>query len=296
MGQSLEMLLLLVMLFLLMLGMGATLTLSDFRSVLKHPKAFLIGLGSQFVWMPAVAFTLCYFLDLSPAVAIGLIMLGCTPGGTTSNLFSYFAKGDVALSISMTVASTFLASFLMPFLMFIYAAPFTDEVIVIPYSKIVVTMLLVLLPVGLGVFVRHKSVDLAKKVEKTGSMMGVLVIAFVIVSWMPKNRDLLSAAGAQAYWAAILQAGLGFSLGFFFSKSLGLGRKAARTVSLETGVQNTTLTLSILMLSFPEQKAVLLIPMLFAFLVIVMASILTLTFRLQDKYLLTDKMPEGAEA
>ena len=237
--------------------------------------------------MPAVAFTLSYMLDLPAPVAIGLIMLGCTPGGTTSNLFSYFAKGDVALSISMTVTSTFLATILMPFLMFIYAAPFTGDTIVVPYQKIVATMLLVLMPVCLGVFIRSKSERVAKKVEKIGSLMGISVIAFVISTWIPKNADLLAAAGAKAYFAAILQASMGFVLGFAFSKSMGLGRKAARTVSLETGVQNTTLTLSVLMLSFPGQREVLLIPMLFAFLVVFAALLATAMFRLQDKFFAT---------
>lgn len=292
MSSSLEMLLLLLMLFLLMLGMGATLTLADFKTVLKSPKAFIVGLGSQFGWMPAVAFSLSYLFDLPAPMAIGLVMLGCTPGGTTSNLFSYYAKGDVALSISMTVASTFLAAIMMPFLMFIYAAPFTGELIVVPYSKITSTMLLVLMPVGIGLYIRHKSEKLARKVEKIGSYMGMAVIAFVIASWIPKNSDLLANAGSKAYFAAILQASLGFFLGFIFSKSLGLGSKAARTVSIETGVQNTTLTLSVLMLSFPGQREVLLIPMLFAFLVVLLATVVTLLFRLQERLHANKKVGE----
>jgi hypothetical protein len=116
--------LLAIMIFVIMLGMGASLTVDDFRAVARKPKGVFIGFISQFGLMPFIAFGLATILNFPPAFAIALILIGCLPGGTTSNMFTYFARGSVALSISMTTASTILALFMMPILLKLYTSWF----------------------------------------------------------------------------------------------------------------------------------------------------------------------------
>ncbi|MCA9637098.1 MAG: bile acid:sodium symporter, partial [Myxococcales bacterium] len=142
-----------ILLIVLMMGLGATLSVANFREILRSPKGPLIGLASQYGWMPLVAFGLAKGLDLPPAMAVSLIVVGCTPGGTTSNLFTYYAKADVALSISMTALSSVAAIVLMPLTLAAYTGPFTDAEFAIPFKSIVVTLAVMLAPMAIGMAV-----------------------------------------------------------------------------------------------------------------------------------------------
>src|SRR5690606_6744214 len=147
----------------------ASLTPADFRTVLRRPRGVLIGFLSQFGVMPLIAVGLAWLLNLPPSLAIALILIGCLPGGTTSNMFTYFARGSVALSISMTTASTILALVMMPLLLELYGAGFARQIdatlraegaeagFVIPRLNVVVSLLLVLIPVVLGMILRRRS-------------------------------------------------------------------------------------------------------------------------------------------
>src|SRR5262245_12471333 len=124
--SPLETALLALLLVVLMAGMGAGLTLDNFRAVLHRPRGPLVGLLSQYGWMPLIAYGLCKMLGLPADLAISLIVVGCTPGGTTSNLFTYFAGADVALSVTMTALSTIAAVVMMPLLLYLYATSYTN--------------------------------------------------------------------------------------------------------------------------------------------------------------------------
>ncbi len=115
------------MIFVIMLGMGASLTVNDFKAVARSPKGVLVGFLSQFGLMPLIALGLSIVLNLHPAFAIALILIGTLPGGTTSNMFAYFSRGSVALSISMTTASTIMALFMMPIILSVYTVRFTSQ-------------------------------------------------------------------------------------------------------------------------------------------------------------------------
>ena len=123
-----DQILLALMIFIIMLGMGASLTMDDFRAVIRAPRGVFIGFLSQFGLMPFIAFSLATVLGFHPAFAISLILIGSLPGGTTSNMFTYFARGSVALSISMTTASTLLALLMMPVLLKLYTVGFTSQI------------------------------------------------------------------------------------------------------------------------------------------------------------------------
>lgn len=273
--------LLAVLLLVLMTGIGTTLSGAHFRSILRSPKGVLVGLASQFGWMPLVAYGLAKVLGLPPAMAVGLVLIGCTPGGTTSNLFTYYAKADVALSVSMTVVSTAVALVVMPLLLMAYAAPLTSTALPIPVGSIATTLALVLLPVGLGIWIRSRSETLALRVEKVGSASGVIVLVLLVGSSLFRNYADLGSIPTPGYLAAITLGVVGMALGYLVSALLQLPAPQRRAVSLETGIQNSPLAFAIIIAAFPgdEQAQMLWLPMLYALFVLLSASVVTTWFR-----------------
>lgn len=272
-----------LMIFVLMLGMGATLSRRDFATALKRPKGIVIGMLSQFGIMPLLAFGVARLLGLPDLVAISLIMVGATPGGTTSNLFTYFSRGDVSLSISMTVASSLAATVMMPLLVGFYVTSL-DTAIQLPIAKIIPTIAIMLLPVCIGMFVRGKSARVARRLEKTGGISGLLIIALLIISVVSREGSLMASAGAPIYIAVSVLALGGFTFGYLSSRAAGLSKRMSRTVSVETGIQNTPLTFAVILASFPESShaEMMMLPVIYAVSVIVYASIVTVIFRKSD--------------
>jgi bile acid transporter len=275
-----EKILLALLLAVLMAGMGASLTLADFKAVLRRPRGPLIGLASQYGWMPLIAYGLCRGLGLPDDLAVSLIVVGCTPGGTTSNLFTYFARADVALSVSMTALSTLVAVVVMPLLLYAYASPFTSTALRIPYGNITGGLALMMVPLALGMLIRARSAAAATRVETAGAAAGIGVLVLLIVSGLAKNHALLLRTSASMFAAAILLGVLGFLLGHLGAALLGLSGPQRRAVAFETGIQNSPLALGILVLSFPDQEERMLwLPLLYALFVLLSASLLTLIYR-----------------
>jgi len=276
--------LLAVLLIVLMTGMGATLDKSQFRGIVRRPKGVLVGLASQFGWMPLVAFGLARALELSPAMAIGLVLVGCTPGGTTSNLFTYYARADLALSISMTVVSTVVAVALMPILLVVYGRALTGTEFSLPLGSIVTTLALVLVPVGIGMVLRARSPQMAARAERAGSVSGVVVLLLLIGTSLANNRSVLSQIPAEGYFAAAALGITGMALGWGVARVLGLGVPMRRAVALETGIQNSPLAFAVVIASFPEseQDTLLWLPMLYALFVLLSASVVTVLWRRSD--------------
>ena len=278
-----------IMIVLIMLGMGASLTADDFRAVGRHSRGVLIGFLSQFGLMPLMALGLSVFLGLAPEFAIALILIGCLPGGTTSNMFAYFAKGSVALSIAMTTASTMLALFMMPFLLELYAGGFTNEItqrmkvdeFVIPTSDIVTSLLAVLVPVGLGMILRYKSPSWAKTAEDTGGFLGIIVIIFLLATGLIRHTELFLSTPWEIYAAAVCLGLLGFLFGYWVARAFFLPPIFQRAISLETGIQNTPVAFAIILLSFqdPIQSQMLWIAILYATFIVATSSFVTLYYR-----------------
>ncbi|HSW67010.1 MAG TPA: bile acid:sodium symporter [Bacteroidales bacterium] len=216
--------LLAIMIFVIMLGMGSSLTVDDFRAVIRKPRGVLIGFLSQFGLMPLIAFGLATVLNLEPEFAVALILLGCLPGGTTSNMFTYFSRGSVALSISMTTASTVAALVMMPLLLEIYTGGFIRQIsaglraegatadFVIPTGNIISSLVLVLLPVAMGMLLKRKSPDWAKVAEDTAGFVAVLVILYLLGTAFIRHGSLFVQTPWQVYVGTV---GLGLC-GFFF--------------------------------------------------------------------------------
>ena len=276
--------LLILMTFVIMFGLGCTLSIRDFREAIRHPKPAIVGFLSQYLIMPALAFGMVKFFSFSDPVAIGLIIVACCPSGTTSSLFNYFAKGDLALSISLSTLTTTVALFALPILLGIYATPFTNDQIQIDFGKVIGSLIICLVPVVGGMYLKSKSERWGKNMEETGGVLGIIVIIFLIISWLPRNfeRMLNPEETSPFILVASIFLGLGgFLFGYYFSRFLGMNRRKSRTVSLETGIQNGPLAFAIITLSFSAQVSgdILWPALLYSFFIVNTSTLVTYLIR-----------------
>ena len=285
-------------------GLGATLTKAQLVDTITTKKrAVGIGFLSQFLLLPLATFLLALALGVSDTLGTAMVIVASSPGGSTSNLFTYYARLDVALSITMTACSTLLALGLMPLNTFVYARQFTDENIDIDYVSMVLSLLLVLVPVSVGVYIKHKSDKWAARTERVSSAVGVLFIAVALVFGIASNTHIFD--GDWRLWvASVAMLMYGALFGYGASKAARLSEVEARTVSLETGIQNSTLSLAVISLSFPsdteEEKDLrddlLVMPLLYSVFLILDAIVLTLLFRWKPVPADPDRDEDGQDA
>ena len=223
---------------LIMFGMGATLSLKDFAAVAQSPKSVLIGVISQFTIMPLLGFSLAYVSGLGPEVAAGLILVGCSPSGTASNVMAFLAKANVALSVTLTSITTLLAPFMTPVLMKLLAGQFIE----IDLLKMMWDIFkIILLPVGAGLLVHKMLGQKSGWIEKLLPLVSMLGIALIILVITAAGRDSLLAIGPILILLVLIQNILGFGVGYGFARVVGMGEQDARTVAIEVGMQNAGL-------------------------------------------------------
>lgn len=270
------------MMVVIMLGMGASLTPRDFELSLKRPFAMAIGLVGQYGFLPLIGFTLAMILPLTPEQKIGLIVMSCMPGGTTSNLFTYFAKANLALSVLMTVNSTLFGVILIPLLLLVYAAGVSAD---LPFADIARTLFVLLVPVLVGMLIRRWNANVGALIEILGAALGIVFILLLLVTWVPRNWTLLIDTSWAAYAGVIGLGLLGFLSGYLFSQRLRLHPRNARTIALEIGIQNGPLAIAVILLSFDQarEQAVVLMPALYSLFIVINATLLTLWFRRADE-------------
>jgi len=267
----------------MMLGMGAAMTARDVRRELKRPKWLVLAVIGQFTFMPLIAFGLVQVFDIPPAIAIGLVILGCMPGGTTSNLFTYFSKANLSLSVIVTMLTTMAAIVVSPILIGLYGGVVASEVEV-PYANIVISLVLLILPIFAGIWLRKRSANVGGAVELGGSIFGILVIVLLMVTWVPRNWDLLVQTMQEqpgVFAASILLPVIGMAVAYLWAKVWGADVADRRTFALEIGIVNGPLAVAVIALSFSgETKAAAdLIPALYSLFVVITASLVTVVFR-----------------
>ncbi|MEM9176467.1 MAG: bile acid:sodium symporter family protein [Myxococcota bacterium] len=279
--SALQSILVAAFLLLLMFGMGATLSRDRFAAVLARPWPLVVGLVSQFLWMPFAAFVIARGLGLPDAVAVGLVIMGCSTGGTSSNFFTYFARADLALSISMTVTSTIVGVVAIPLVLSLWTRPFTSPELEIPLASIATTLVAVIVPVALGVVLRAKSERWAARAERIGSVCGWSVLVLVILGSVVEDAETLRTLPGEVYLAATALGPLGFALGWLGARLLALAPPQRRAVCLETGIQNAPLAIAIVTLSFPADQAreVLIAPLLYGVIVVPCSALVAAAFR-----------------
>jgi BASS family bile acid:Na+ symporter len=274
----LEQAILALMIFVIMLGMGASLTPRDFTLALKRPYGLMIGVVSQYGFMPLIGFILATTLPVSDTIKIGILIMACMPGGTTSNIFTYFSKGNLALSVLMTVTSTVFGVILIPLVLVLYAGALDLD---IPRENIIATLVLLLVPVAIGMVLRKLNANVGAVTEFMGSMLAIFFILFLIVSWIPRNWEFLLTTTWATYFGSIVLGLFGFALGYGFSILLRLHPRNARTVALETGIQNGPLAIAIIAFTFSgtEAQSIMAVPVLYSLFIVITSTMVTLWFR-----------------
>lgn len=230
------------MLGVVMFGMGLTLKPSDFKPVLMRPKDIVIGELAQFIVMPLVAWVLCKMLQLPTELALGVILVGCCPGGTASNVICYLAKGDIALSVAMTGVSTILAPVVTPALVYLLAG---EDVAVDMVGMFLSIVQVVIIPIALGLAVNKYLSMFTARVTPLLPMVSTLAIAAIIGIIVSRNSANILSCSLLVGVAVILHNVLGFILGYAAGKLLGLPHDKRTAISIEVGMQNSGLASSL---------------------------------------------------
>ncbi|MEL6259974.1 MAG: bile acid:sodium symporter family protein [Cyanobacteria bacterium J06626_6] len=231
-------------LFVILLGMGLGLTTDDFRKILIQPKAVVLGLLAQLVMVPAVGFLLAAIFPLSPELAVGIVLLSACPGGATSNLLTYLAKGNVALSVTLTAFSSLITVFSIPIVVNLALNLFLGEAsdLQLPFIKTVIRLAtIVILPLIIGMVVRSVAPRLAATVEKSVKWFSIAFISLLVVlliaqEWSTLQQHALSLSGVTLT-LSIVTMGLGFAI-----STIGkLDSPSTRSITIEVGIQSTSL-------------------------------------------------------
>nr|WP_227714127.1 bile acid:sodium symporter family protein [Marinobacter sp. S6332] len=234
--------------FIIMIGIGMTLTIRDFRQVAVYPKGLIVGTLTQILLMPLVAFALASLLAVPPAIAVGLVIIAACPGGTTSNLFVLLARGNIALSIVLTVSASLITILTLPLFTNVALQFYmgTEEDIVLPVWKTIGMLVgIVLFPVAIGMQVRSRKPEVARKAESIVSVFGGVVLALLIVALMYGARDQIWELLKQAGPATILLNAAGIFIGLLAGRMAGLTQRESLAVAVELGVKNGTIALMV---------------------------------------------------
>ena len=231
----------------IMFGMGLTLSPADFKVVLSRPKDILIGCLTQFTVMPLLALGLTWAFSLPQELAIGVILVGCCPGGTASNVITYLAKGDLALSVGMTAASTLLAPLLTPLLVWLLAGTMVD---VDTVGMLMSIVYVVIAPIVCGLLCQRFLPKLTKLLTPYLPAFSSIVIAMVVGIVVSHNAARLLTAGLLIMAVVIIHNLLGLAIGFTVGRLLHLQRPKCVALSIEVGMQNSGLASSLAVLHF----------------------------------------------
>jgi BASS family bile acid:Na+ symporter len=231
----------------IMIGLGMELTPKDFSRVTKEPKAVLIALFCQLVILVSIAFIICKVLALPPLLAVGLMLLAASPGGSTANLFSYLFKGDIALNITLTAINSVIAAFTLPFIVNFSIQHFMNDgqQISLQFSKILQVFAIIIIPVCIGMLIRHYAPNFTEKLNKPLRIFAVSFLILIIIGAVAKERHQILEYLAQVGLATVLFCLCSLIIGYFVPRLLGINSAQARACAFEIGIHNSTLAMTI---------------------------------------------------
>ncbi|MCM1963912.1 bile acid:sodium symporter family protein [Acinetobacter pittii] len=231
----------------IMLGMGMTMTVDDFKGVLQSPKAVLIGVVAQFVVMPGLAYVLCKLFNLPPEIAVGVILVGCCPGGTASNVITYMAKGNVALSVACTSVSTLLAPVLTPAIFYLLASQWLK---IDAVSMFISILQVVLLPIVVGLILRTWLKRQVESYIQVMPLVSVIAIVAIVAAIIGGSKAAILQSGFLILAVVILHNGLGYLLGFTAARFFKLPYADSKAIAIEVGMQNSGLGVALAAVHF----------------------------------------------
>lgn len=234
-------------LMIVMAGLGLELTLQDFVRVRNNPKVIVIALFCQLVVLVAIAFAICLLLNLPPILAVGMMMLAASPGGATANLFSYLYKGDVALNISLTAVNALIAAFTFPLIVNLAVSYFVEDgqQLGLQFGKVLQVFVIILLPVAIGMAIRHYRPQLAHRLERFVRLFAIVFLLLIIIGAVAAERSNIISYIQQVGLATALFCFLSLCIGYFVPKKLGVAKAQARACAFEIGIHNSTLAMTI---------------------------------------------------
>ncbi len=235
-------------LFIIMLGMGLSLTTQDFRRVVFYPKAIFVGLTNQLILLPLIGFGIATVFNLPPEIAIGIMILAACPGGPTSNLISHLAKGNLALSVTLTALSSLITILTIPFLVNFALEYFSEkgQYIQLDVIKTILQILvIVVIPVCVGMLIRHYQPNFANSMARPVRIGSGIVLALIIIGLVVKEKDNFVSYFQQAGLATFTLNAVTMLLGYYSAKLFKLTRPEAISISIESGIQNGTLAITV---------------------------------------------------
>jgi len=235
-------------LFIIMFGMGMSLVVDDFKRVVVFPKAVILGLVGQIIVLPLIAFALIKWLNVTPVIAVGVMLIAACPGGSSSNLISHLAKGDTALSISLTAISSLVTVVSIPLIVGLSMEYFlvADQAINLPVGKTIITLVVItLLPVSLGMWLRNKQPGFSIQQESKVNLFSGLFLVFLVVAILFQQPEVVKNGIVTTGLVVVSLNVFSMLIGFIIAKVFKLDARQSTTIGIEIGVQNGTLAILI---------------------------------------------------
>ena len=284
-------------LFIIMLGMGLSLVIDDFKRVFQFPKAAAIGLINQLIMLPFIGYVLATYSGLPPELAVGLMILAACPGGVTSNLISHLAKGDTALSISLTAISSIVSIITIPLIINFAIDHFMGGGLITkpPTKQIVLSIVAItVLPVSIGMLIRSKKEAFALRMDKPVRIFSAVFLLIIIVAAIIKEKQVLIDYFGQVWMAALGLNVATMLLGFLSAKLLRLSLPQSITISIESGIQNGTLAL-VIVTTFLENSQMSITPAIYSLLMFGTGGIMVAYFGKRTDPITESYSPESLD-
>ena len=241
---------------LVMFGIALEISINDFKRLLQNPKPIFTGIFSQFLLLPAVTFLLVWLIEPIPSIALGMFMVAACPGGNISNFITHLAKGNSALSVSLTAIATLFAVFMTPLNLHFWGSMYGPSAIILkdiaisPLEMVKLVSILLAFPLVLGMWVNHAKPIMAKKMAKVLKLGSLLFFISLIFLALYNNREIFMDYIFYVIWIVIIHNLVAFTTGFSLAKLLGLSQRDVRSITIETGIQNSGLGLLLIFTFF----------------------------------------------
>ena len=238
-----------ILLGIILFGMGTTLKINDFITVFRRPKEILVGVSAQYVIMPLIAFALASMFSLEAGLTVGLILVGTVPGGTASDVITFLAKGDLALSVSLTAVSTVISPIVTPIITLVLIG---NQIAFNPVDMFISIVQIVIIPIGIGLLLNYKFPEFCDELKDYLPTLSSIVIAIIVAGVIGANKEAIISSSLIIMAVIILQYFIGILLGFVVGYFAGMNRKQMITVAIELAFQNSGLSTSLAKTHFPS--------------------------------------------
>ena len=238
-----------ILLGIILFGMGTTLKIDDFVRVFKRPKEILVGVSAQYIIMPLIAFALASLFSLEAGLTVGLILVGTVPGGTASDVITFLAKGDLALSVSLTAVSTVISPIVTPIITLLLIG---NQIAFNPVDMFISIVQIVIIPIGLGLLLNYKFPNFCEELKDYLPTLSSIVIAIIVAGVIGANKGAIISSSLIIIAVIILQYFIGILLGFTVAYLSGMNRKQMITIAIELAFQNSGLSTSLAKTHFPS--------------------------------------------